>query len=86
MKPFLITVFMLFIGNAHANIEFDGKLEIPSETEVARNRSCFEEVSRFGCGDPGDDHRQFRSCLHDVYQTLSRDCKKLMTELYKKKS
>jgi hypothetical protein len=85
MKSIFITVFMFFIAHSHASIEFDGKREVPSDEEIAHNRACFEELSRQGCGDPGDDHQQFRSCLHEVYPSLSGGCKKLMTTLYKRK-
>lgn len=86
MKSIFIAVFMFCIVHAHANIEFDGKMEIPTEAEVAKNRGCFEELSKSGCGDPGDDHKQFRECLHDAYPTLSEDCREMMTRLYKKKN
>lgn len=86
MKALLITVFMICIFEAHANIEFDGKMEIPTEAELAKNRGCFEELAKSGCGDPGDDMKQFRICLHDAYPTLSDDCRQMMTRLYKKKN
>lgn len=79
-------MFMLFMAHAHADIEFDGKLEIPTEAEMAKNRGCFEELSKLGCGDPGDDLKQFRSCLHDVYNSLGSECKSMMTNLYKKRN
>lgn len=71
---------------AHASIEHDGKTQTePTAAEIQKNRACFEEVAKNGCGDPGEDIKQFRSCLHNVFPTLSVDCKKMMTKLYSNK-
>lgn len=85
MKSVFIAFFMFFMTQAYGDIEFDGKLDIPSDKEVSQNRACFEELAKLGCGDPGDDHQQFRSCMHDVYPSLTDDCRKMMTGLYKRK-
>lgn len=85
MKKLLLPLFMLFMLNAYATIEDDGTNVQPSEAEVSKNRACFEELSKNGCTDPGEDHKQFRSCLHDSFANLSKDCQKMMTGLYGKK-
>lgn len=54
----------------------------PSAQEVSQNRACFEEVSQNGCGDPGEDIQQFRSCLHNVFNSLTPRCQKMMSNLY----
>ncbi len=82
----LITVFILtFALTVQADVEFEGEPTLPSSAEISRNRACFEELSRENCGDPADDVRQFRSCLHNVFPTLTPGCQKLMSELYSRK-
>ncbi len=76
---------MIFMAHAHANIEFDGKLEIPTDAEMAKNRGCFDDLTKHGCGEPGEDMKQFRSCLHEVFPNLSSECREMMVKLYKKK-
>lgn len=85
MKKFLAPICMLFIINTYAHIEHDGNRGEPSAEDLSKSRACFEELSQNGCGDPGDDHKQFRACLHNVFPTLNKDCQKMMTNLYSRK-
>ena len=82
MKKLIIPLSMLFIVSAQANIEYDGVDAQPTTQEVTKNRACFEELAKNGCGDPGEDVKQVRSCLKNVFPTLAVDCKKLMNYLY----
>lgn len=84
MKKIFIPVMMMLVVNAFASIEHDGSPE-PTAAQVAKSRACFEEVSQNGCGDPGDDVKQFRSCLHNVHPSLTADCQKMMSHLYGKR-
>lgn len=86
MKNFLILVFLLSFPSAWPSIEYvPGEEGSPSATEIARNRACFDEVAKYGCGDPGEDLAHFRSCLHDAHPSLSDRCKRMMTTLYKRR-
>lgn len=86
MKYFAIAAFMIFMACAHADIEYDAARESQaSSTEIARNRACFAELTKQGCGDPGEDIKKFRTCLHDSYPQLTENCQKMMTNLYGKK-
>lgn len=76
---------MIFMSTAHADIEYDGNDGKPTAVELEKNRSCFDELSKNGCGDPGTDLKEFRTCMHDVYSKLGADCQKMMTRLYKRK-
>ena len=82
MKKILFVTCALFIFNAQASIEYDDNYTEATPQEIAKSRSCFEEVHQNGCGDPGDDQKQFRSCLHNVWGTLTDDCRKMMSDLY----
>jgi hypothetical protein len=84
MKKIFITVMMMMTVSAYASIEHDGKPE-PTANEISKSRSCFEEVSQNGCGDPGDDIKQFRSCLNNIFPSLTGDCQKMMTHLYSRR-
>ena len=85
MKKILIPVLMLLITNVQAHIEFEGNPPEPTQKEIEKNRACFEELNRNSCGDPGEDHKHFRSCLNNVFSTLSPDCQKMMSDLYSRK-
>lgn len=86
MKLFLIPVFALFIFNAKADIEHVvGDDDQPTPLEITKNRACFEEVAKQGCGDPGEDQKHFRTCLHDAFPILTDDCRKMMSGLYSTK-
>lgn len=82
MKKLLVPLFMLFMLNSYATIVDDGINDQPSPAEIAKNRACFEELEKNGCGDPGEDPKQFRICLHDSFANLSKDCQKMMSGLY----
>lgn len=85
MKNFVQLFAFFLMINAYASIEHEpGRESYPTESEITRNRACFKELEVLGCGDPGDDARQFRTCMSEVYGSLSSDCKKLMDKLYKK--
>lgn len=84
MKNIILMTGLLFSFQAFADIEYvEDNQSKPTETEISKNRTCFQELERQGCGDPGEDPQQFRSCMSNVYSTLSTDCKALMTELYR---
>jgi hypothetical protein len=86
MKSISIALFMLFIANAHADIEATaGDAAQVSSQEITKNRACFSELSKQGCGDPGEDIKKFRTCLHDSFAQLSENCQTMMTNLYGKK-
>ena len=83
MKKILFAICLLFVMNVSADIEYSADQDSkPTTQEVSRNRACFEEVAKEGCGDPGEDIKHFKSCLSTVSTTLSSDCRKMMTELY----
>ena len=86
MKKILFITSMLFIVNAQASIEHDSNYVAPNDQEIAKNRACFEEVEQNGCGKSDDDYKQFRSCLHNVYGSLTDDCRQMMSKLYGTKS
>ena len=80
---FLTLSFSMMMLNAHASIEASSTPSSqPSKDEISKNRACFEELSVQGCGDPGDDTEQFRSCMSNVHETLDPHCKQLMQSLY----
>ena len=86
MKNTLAIIGLLLVMNANADIEYsEDQNAKATPQEVSKNRACFQELSAQGCGDPGDDHQQFRSCLNNVHSTLTTDCQKMMSNLYGKK-
>lgn len=86
MKKLFFVAFLTTTINAYADITHTSQ-EPPKATaqEISRNRACFEELKVQGCGDPGDDFKQFRSCMSNVYDSLSESCQKMMSDLYGKK-
>ena len=86
MKTIFIALSLLVVMNAKADIEYsaDDMNGKATAAEVTRNHSCFQELEKEGCGDPGEDVKQFRSCLNNSYSRLSDDCKKMMSNLYGK--
>ena len=85
MKNMLLTMGLLFVINAHADIEYTPEEQSNvSQAEVTKNRACFQELNVQGCGDPGEDPIHFRSCMKNVKDTLSASCRSKMTELYGK--
>jgi hypothetical protein len=83
MKNIVILMGLLVAYNSFASIEHEGNSTKPTQTEINRNRACFEELKVQGCGDPGEDAEQFRSCMNNVYENLNPDCKTLMSKLYR---
>lgn len=85
MRKTLLALSLIFAINAQANIEYStAEVSKATPQEIAQNRACFEELQVQGCGDPGEDIQQFKSCLKNVHSTLSGSCQKMMTELYGK--
>lgn len=85
MKNFILLASLLLTLNVFADIEHtDNAPARPSEEEIARNRACFQDLATQGCGDPGEDPQQFRSCMSNVYSTLDKHCQDLMSTLYGK--
>ncbi len=83
MKNILLVIALLFVIDAHADIEYSSTEESKvTIQEITSNRACWEEVSTLGCGAPGEDPIHFRACLKNVHPTLSSNCKKMMTSLY----
>lgn len=75
---------MIFMTVAYASIEDDGNDGQPTAEELEKNHACFDELKKNGCGDPGTNLKEFRVCMHDVYEKLGSDCQKMMTRLYKR--
>lgn len=83
MKKLILLSSLVFALNATASMDFtESKGSKPSSTEINKHRSCFQELSDDGCGDPGEDPKHFRSCLAEVFPRLTSDCQKMMSELY----
>ncbi|MFP5386708.1 MAG: hypothetical protein ACLGHN_11555 [Bacteriovoracia bacterium] len=83
MKNILLALGMIFALDSFATIEAEPEPTRPTEKEIQSNRGCFKELETQGCGDPGADIHHFRTCMNNVFPTLSKSCKKLMTDLYK---
>lgn len=83
MKTIVTVILIVFSVNLPASIEVSGHEPAKATSaEIRKNRSCFEELKIQGCGDPGDDIQHFRSCMNNSFELLSRDCRKMMSELY----
>lgn len=75
----------LFTFGAFANIEHEPLMAtVPSDAQVQKSRSCFQELQNLGCGHPRDDRDQFISCMRNTYNSLSTDCQSMMKRLYGK--
>lgn len=86
MKKMIFILGMITIFNVQADIEYTSQdASQPSTQEISKNRSCFEELKVQGCGDPGEDYKQFRSCMSNAFDSLSDNCRKMMSDLYGKK-
>ncbi len=84
MRAILICSFMFYLVNASASIEHTAEAnQKPSAAEIVQNRACFEELAKYGCEDPGENLREFRACLHEVFLKLSASCQKMMSDLYR---
>ncbi|MCM2349374.1 MAG: hypothetical protein NDI69_05080 [Bacteriovoracaceae bacterium] len=83
MKNIVLMIGLLFSLTALADIEYvEDNQAKPTQAEITKNRACFQELITQGCGDPGEDPQQFRSCMSNVYSTLTKDCQTLMSKLY----
>lgn len=76
-------ITLVFSANATTEYIPEERGIQPTASELASSRSCWQELQTLGCGDPAEDMEQFRSCMNNVYTSLSASCKKLMSELYK---
>jgi hypothetical protein len=85
MKTVFIALSLLFVINAQASIEHDPKQVEATPQEISKSRACFEELAQMGCRDSGEDHQEFRACLHNIFPSLTSDCQKMMSRLYGKK-
>lgn len=85
MKVIFMMCLIFSFSMAFATTEHEVANNSPSTQEISKNRACFEEVAQNGCGDPGDDIKQFRSCLNNVFSSLNPDCQKMMSKLYHRK-
>jgi hypothetical protein len=84
MRNLILICGILLMVNAYATIEADdNKIFDVSQEEIMKNRACFKDLETNGCGDPGEDPKQFRACMSNVYPKLDVDCQKLMNKLYK---
>lgn len=83
MKNILVLLSFFFVLNSMADIEYSpDQSSQPTQTEILRNRSCWEELTIHGCGDPGENPKHFLSCLKEVKSSLTDNCKEMMIELY----
>jgi hypothetical protein len=84
-KLFTLSLLALSLM-AMADIESGAPETTPPNAErVQAARSCFAELERLGCGHPGDDLEQFRSCMNNVHGSLSSRCQAITTRLYGKR-
>lgn len=86
MTKMMIAIVLLVSMSAKATID-EGTLKStePSGKEVSSSRSCFKELNILGCGHPRDDLEQFKSCMENMISSLTPDCQKMMSELYRRK-
>jgi hypothetical protein len=87
MKKIFVTFCVLVVVNSYAHTEhIEAAHSAPTSQEIGHNRACFEDLAKLGCGDPGEDIKHFRSCLHETFSFLTGGCQKLMTDLYTRKN
>jgi len=87
MKLLITLMCLLLIINANASIEHvEGEEETPSPQEISKSRACFDELTKAGCGDPGENLKDFRACLHETFPSLTEDCRKMMSNLYRRRN
>ncbi len=82
MKKIILITGLLLSFASMADIAYEGETSNPTPEEISRNRACFEDLARQGCGDAGEDPAHFRACMSNVYTSLAQDCQALMTKLY----
>jgi hypothetical protein len=84
MKHIICALSLMFVVNAKADIDAssdDGRGKA-TPAEITRSHSCFRELEDEGCGNPGENPKEFKSCLAGTYSKLSDDCQKMMSNLY----
>lgn len=87
MKNIVMMFSLLLSFNVFADIdEASMKLTEPKEGEVESARSCFSEFETLGCGHPRDDLEHFKSCMENVFSSVTPKCQKIMGGLYRKKN
>lgn len=84
MKNMLTIGALLLTLGSYASIETgpEERETQPSVTQIQASRSCFQEITDTGCPHPADDLKEFRSCMHTMFQDLSTDCQARMKRLY----
>ncbi len=82
MKNTFLALGFLFVMNATAAEGELKKYVPPTDTEVAKNRACFQDLEVQGCGKQDEDPEQFRACMSNVHMNLDDHCKRLMSKLY----
>ena len=86
MKNFLIVLSLFATLSAMAEIdEATMKSTEPKAGEVDAARSCFQELETFGCRHPREDLEQFKSCMENIFSSLTPPCQSRIGELYGKK-
>jgi hypothetical protein len=75
MKNTLAIFGLLFMMNAFANKQ-------PTESEIQKNRACFQDLEIQGCRTQEEDPEQFQACLSNAQDSLDDYCKKMMLKLY----
>ena len=78
MKFTLSLFTMIFMMNVYA----ETKATRLSDSEIAQNRACFQDLEVQGCRSQDEDPEQFRACLANSHQSLDEHCKKMMLDLY----
>jgi hypothetical protein len=87
MKKIVMMFSLLLTLNVFAHIdEASMKLTEPKSGEVDSARSCFSEFETLGCGHPRDDLEHFKSCMENVFSSVTPKCQKIMGGLYRKKN
>lgn len=86
MKNMMIAIALLVSLSSKATID-EGTMKStePNGKEVSLARSCFKELNVLGCGHPRDDLDQFRSCMENIFSSLTSDCQNMMSDLYSRK-
>ncbi len=76
MKYTLAFFSMLFVMNVYASNPQ------PTEAEIRKNRSCFQDLEIQGCRTQEEDPEQFRTCLADAQDSLDDYCQNMLKKLY----
>ncbi len=87
MKKLVLILTLLTSLIAQASIdEATMKSTEATAGEIKTSRSCFKELEILGCRHPREDLDQFRSCMKNVYSSLSPACQKMVSQLYGRKN